>query len=97
MKITPKVRKSINKVLQNDFSKNYFNSIPLGEMFKVLEIHGLLAVQEDGSKWDGFLCGQNGRIEIELALEGEVIENSVFILSWYKMESGRYEITSYIS
>ena len=90
------IRKQINKQLQENFNK-YFPSIPLTEVFEVLKNNNVVAVQEDGTPWSGFLCGDDGNASIELKFNDELIDNAMLILQWHKMESGRYEINTYVS
>ena len=74
----------------------YFNTIPLAEIFSFMERQGMTPIQEDGSKWEGFLCGDDGRASIHYTFE-EKEATSILFLSWHGMQSGRYEIVSYIS
>jgi len=67
------------------------------EIFEVLEINNVIAVQEDGTPWSGILCGDDGNTSIELKIDDKLIDNAMLILQWHKMESGRYEINTYIS
>jgi hypothetical protein len=62
---------------------------------------------EDRTEWSGFFAGEKGKTIIEIGFENsgeEVndiktyipIQNSSLSLSWYKMDSGRYEIVVYV-
>jgi hypothetical protein len=97
MKLKSTVRGKINSQLQRDFSRNYWDSIPLTKIFQILEDNGVVAVQEDGTPWDGFLCGREGSVSIELKSDDIIIENAMLILQWYKMESSKYELNIYVS
>ena len=97
MKLNLIIKKQINKQIQKKFSKNYFDSIPLTQIFELLNSRDIIAIQEDGTLWSGFLCGNKGNVSIELKTNNEIINNAMLILQWYKMESGRYEINTYIS
>jgi hypothetical protein len=107
-KITQKIRRPINKEIQDLLSPIYFNEIPLGDLFDILEAHGLVAVQEDNTRWSGILCGESVHTTFDLADMSESRSengltfydepaNGVLVLSWYKMASGRYEIVAYLS
>jgi hypothetical protein len=67
-------------------------------------------LQEDNTPWEGMLLGDNESVLIPLGVrrrrsmgEGkyeefyEPVKNAGLALSWYKMPSGRYEITVYIA
>ena len=107
-KVTQKIRRPINKEIQTLLAPIYFDEIPLGDLFTILDNHGLVAVQEDNTRWSGILCGENIQTTFDLA-DKDVVRvengltfydepaNSVLVLSWYKMSSGRYEIVSYLS
>jgi hypothetical protein len=63
---------------------------------------------EDYRRWSGLLIGKEGTIYFDLAdmksakdYHGDTVYTSVFknarlALQWYKMPSGKYEITSYV-
>jgi hypothetical protein len=92
-----KHRKPINKGLY-EISRVYWNIIPFGEIDKVFREHGFKLIQEDGTDWEGFFLGEKGRATISIAtLEGEEIHQHSLILEWYKMQSGRWEINTYLS
>jgi hypothetical protein len=86
-----KVPKSVNAALY-DLSKGYHDGIPLGAMFDVCRKAGLEPVCEDGTPWSGFLCGREGRAVIELKDCRKALT-----ICWYKMPSGRYEVTPYVA
>jgi len=75
----------------------YFDKIPLDEIFAIMKKSEMEAVQEDGTKWSGFLCGKEGRAHIAFKFEGEPFDKSVLYLSWYQMQSGRFEVVCYLS
>jgi len=79
----------INKALSA--LDTYYPSIPLDKVFEAVENQGGSVVDEDGSKWSGFLIGDDSHCTFETTLK-------IFIyLSWYKMGSGNYEIVCYAS
>jgi hypothetical protein len=97
-KINQAIRKKVNSGIY-DICKKYYREIPLEAMFEVLELNGLIAIAEDGSKWAGFLCGREGNANIGFKCSNCNLEisNSMLVLSWYKMTSGNYEVNAYIS
>ena len=96
-------RKRVNSIL-SQVSKEYRPQIPLDEIFKALEDNGLIAIAEDGTKWEGFLTGKEGRATMGVAFLGEAprdgmrtpIENAKLVVSWFKMPSGKYEANAYL-
>lgn len=91
-KINVTQRRRINSRLQS-LSKLYYESIPLEEINNILKSEGTQILQEDGTPFSGFLCGDSSYCTFDL----EGISNAVLVLSWYKMVSGRWEINAYIS
>lgn len=91
MNLQPSSHRRINDHLCSISSK-YHDSIPLETIFGVLRKEGVEVLQEDGTSWEGFLCGENSHTTFPLN-----VKNHVLSLSWYKMESGRWEIVSYLS
>lgn len=84
------VRNQINRKLSK--MDTYQNEIPVTAIFEILRESGVEAVQEDGTPWSGFLCGESASTAIGLkGLKGYLW------IGWYKMPSGRYEITSYVA
>jgi len=106
------IKKKINRELINlTTPKNrtqYFKAIPLQDIFDILEKYGVIALQEDNTPWDGFLTGRQAQTYFDIASKDSETENNrykVYVpytnaklaLSWYKMGSGNYEITTYIT
>lgn len=98
-----------NKV-NRELSKlpNYHEGIPLDLIENILEKYGLLILQEDNTAYEGIFTGEEGRASIGLGYINTAhdengltaytpIENSMLILTWYKMGSGKMEIVSYLS
>lgn len=99
-------RKKINRELSG--LQNYHVGIPLDIIENILEKYGLLILQEDNTAYEGIFTGEEGRAQIALGYidtahdENGIkaytpIDNSMLILTWYKMGSGKYEIVSYLS
>ena len=104
------VKKKINKDIRNlTTPKNktrYFDAIPLQDIFNILSKYGVVVLQEDNTPWDGFLTGKSATVDFTIAPTdseyGDTLKtytpytNASLRLQWYKMQSGRYEITTYI-
>lgn len=104
----PEVNKAVKRINNVICSlPTYHHSIPLGTIFSAMEENGLVALQEDGARWDGFLCGSNERTSFTIGDLSEPTRHDWGVtyaevahtleLSWYKMPSGRYEIVTYVS
>lgn len=107
------IKKKINKELINlTTPKNktiYFRQIPLQDIWSILRKYGVIVLQEDGTKWDGFLVGRQAQTYFDIApIDSEIeghskyrihvpYDNARLALSWYKMTSGNYEVTTYIT
>jgi hypothetical protein len=100
------IRKKINRELSA--LPNYHEGIPINIIENILEKYGLLILQEDNTEYEGFFLGDESHTEITIGhintahQEDNItfytpIENSMLILTWYKMGSGKYEIVSYLS
>jgi hypothetical protein len=91
-----KTYKDPRKQIGHDLSKltynRYFPSIPLSDIFAIIEKSGGLPVDESGQKWSGFLCGEIGHCIIDI----QGIKTTGLSLTWYRLESGNYEITAYL-
>jgi|WetSurSiteA1Bulk_404760.scaffolds.fasta_scaffold26415_2 hypothetical protein len=86
-------KRHMNTKLSNLTRNVYFDEIPLDEIFAILRAEGTFAMQEDGTEWNGLLCGADGNCIF--ALFGSRYGMN---LSWHKMElSGRYEIVAYVN
>lgn len=66
----------------------YFESIPVAQVQAILAKHGF-----QPEPLDGIYCGAQGQIDPP----AQVGEHTWCCLSWYRMGSGRYEITCYLS
>lgn len=85
------IRKCINKQIYA--LGIYHPQIPLDDIFAIVEKFAGKVVQEDGTPWSGLLCGENG--DTYFQIEGK--KRFCLRLMWYKMPSGNYEITAYVS
>jgi hypothetical protein len=105
-RLDPITRKRVMKDLSA--MPDYFVGIPIEEIDAVLNKNGLLLLQEDNTPWDGLFTGAEGHAQIAIGylntktqvngLDSYTpIENSMLIMTWYKMQSGKYEIVTYLS
>lgn len=103
------LRKSLQKAVAEVLKPTFFTQIPISDIDQALRANGCLLVQEDGTPWSGFLTGREGRAQLDIAPLANVqnnesfdqyvpFDNTVLLIMWYKMEqTGRYEVTGYIS
>lgn len=78
-----KINREIHKLITN----KYFPEIPVKQIGIILASFGL-----DTDFLNGIYCGRQGETS-------EMIPNSkiFFRMTWYRMESGNYEIVAYVS
>jgi hypothetical protein len=106
--IKPMIKSMINKEIHA--LGNYFNQIPLEQIFAIFKKYDVVMLQEDGTKWSGFVttqgdCGsekayKNGPMTFELAVKtesGYLPSTNALIMTACTMPSGRIEIVAYIS
>ena len=75
-------------------NNRYFTSIPLDELFGIVEGAGFRLDPEERAC---ILAGRQGRATWQL-FDGFRKVNHLLVLQWYKMDStGRYELVSYVS
>jgi hypothetical protein len=84
----------INKAFTNRIP-TYNIEIPLDTIFAIVAEHGGMVVDEAGEAWSGFLCGAQG--QATLTVNHPDHKNIFLHVSWYKMESGRYETIVYVN
>lgn len=87
--IRNRINKEIGKI------GTYHDGIPVDEISVCIKNHGGMMVQEDGTEWSGIFCGEQGTCNIPVVFAD--YSNMFVSISWYKMDSGRYEIVTYIS
>jgi hypothetical protein len=101
---TPKRRKVIKDIAKIG---DYHVGIPLDKIEEIMDKHGLVLLQEDNTRFSAIFCGREGTARIAFgykATEHMVndipsyipFENSMVILSWYKM-TYKYEVITYLS
>lgn len=104
-KLKTNVRIAINDKLHK-LSTQYYSGV--GEAFSlikdVLKEKGAVLLQEDNTAFEGMFSGREARATIDVAPESSKengvytpFSNTMLVLSWYKTESGKYEVTSYLS
>ncbi len=97
----------------HELGRKHHDQIPLDSIFSRLEGHGIVPLQEDGSKWSGFLLGNkecghpeanNQRCAFRLALRNPdgtwQLLKEVVILLWCvigRSPNPRYEVVTYVS
>lgn len=105
------INKELHKITTGSGNNNKkYQSIPLDEIFNVLDKYGLIALQEDDTKWSGMLMGRDEHTYFDLAWKSSGYERddikgvkfyvplptAKLSLSWYTYDSGKIEITTYI-
>ena len=99
MKVTVSITKKLNKEISKVIKKNdscYFDKLPIEQINDCLKKYNFELLNEDGTKFCAFFCGENGRASINYGKLNDVVENSTLYFSWYKVPSGRYEIIMYV-
>lgn len=86
MRIKPALRKRINEQLRLLTTNVYFDHLPMVKVANILESHGL---NTDGM--EGIYCGHEGRATSLVA------ENSMVVMTWYRMPSNKFEFCVYLS
>jgi len=99
---------NINQKITTLTYNKYLERVPLVDIFHIIHDEGYVPLQEDDTEWSGFLVGPEGRAHIILGDSesfvmgdyGEPIYvplNLSLNITWYRMESGRYEVVAYVS
>ncbi len=107
-KVSASDKRFLNKELYKKTSGTYFDKIPLKDIMDILSKRNLVLLQEDNTVWSGMLLGNQGTEYFDIAYKGSSYKDSGFVryvpvinsslaLQWYKMESGRYEIVTYVT
>ena len=110
IKMVPKIRKRLNDRIYDVSAPVYADTIGdgLAAIDNVLRGHSLerkpvLTVDTDfisnKTSLDHILSNENGgRVTFDLRFdEAFDVTNSMLVFSWFKMNSGRYEIVAYVS
>lgn len=98
MKINARERKQLNNVTYRISSVRQDSiSSALEEIEVALLSHGLMLLCEDATPFSAIFCGEDSHTTIRFGKEGEFVENSMLVFSWYKLNTGRWEINCYFS
>ena len=93
--------KSLNVRVRELLAPTYFESIPLEGIDEILQSEGLALIQEDNTRWSGFLVGSDSQALIGIGkVNGtEMLDSTknALMISWYRMNSGRWEVIGYIA
>ena len=91
-----KAAKKANDAIYDLIHKQYFQSVPLDQLFAIVEKAGL---SFDPDERDSILTGRTGKATWSLFdPESGREANHMLVLNWHKMENtGRYEIVAYVS
>lgn len=99
-----KINKSLIDLTTPKHKTVYFKEIPIKEISNILKKFDIVILQEDNTKWSGFLVGESSYTTFDIAnIKSEInnvykpISNVLLVLQWHKMSSGKYEINTYIS
>lgn len=100
-RLTQAQRNKLAKKLHT-VTKHFHDSIPLVDIDTFLADFDLTLIQEDNMKWSGLLCGREANTTFNLGVLSsesngvyEVAPNKLYFY-WYKHNTGRYEINSYL-
>jgi hypothetical protein len=103
-------KRDINKEL-HEISTKYHTEFPSLEIFGVLKKRGVVVLQEDNTEFSGFFLGENAQTFFPIAPVGSIrrssvkdgdatfytpFKNTALAMGWYKMPSGKYEMTTYV-
>ena len=102
IKIPQNIKNNVNKKF-DVMSKEKYKHIPLKDIFNTLKLSSILPVAEDGTEWEGMLSGHEGRQRIDLHYldmkSGNYlpVNNAMLVITWYRLQSGKFEIVVYVS
>lgn len=89
-----KAKKACNATLA-EYCRDYFDQVPMRTLFTGLELFGFQLAQ---GGWAELLCGSTGRAKTKLVetADGAALD-FLFVLTWSRRASGKYEIVAYLS
>lgn len=100
-RILRKTRLALGKKLY-PLTNVFYDFIPLDKVSEILAEAGVVLLQEDNTEWSGFLCGRDSRAVFTLGDIATKDDRGMYqpikdclYFSWYKHETGRYEINMY--
>jgi hypothetical protein len=102
------IKRKVGSELSKISSPPYYSEIPLDLIAKILEKYNLVLLQEDLLEWSGMLLGSDSQTTITVGdlttgqkqSYGTVYKpytNTSLALSWYKMQSGKFEVVCYLA
>jgi hypothetical protein len=92
MSLKSEIRSFKNYLVQ--IGREYHPSIPVRQILERLP-EGVAAVDEDGEPWEGLLCGREGTALIDLQIASRAFKT--LVVRWYRMGSGKFEVTAYMA
>jgi hypothetical protein len=96
VRINTALRQKINKQITKMTSNKTFKHIPLTDIFDIFKSFDYKIVDEAGDDWSGFLTGAQGEAHFDIATKDGVPVNNIKLhMTWYKYETGNYEIVCY--
>ena len=108
--IPANIRRNINNRLFD--LGDYFDKLPVDDIFNILKEYDVYPIQEDGTHWSGLLlgseaCGSDAArkqfASIDLVFKSDkyggiyILANNYLVLRWCTMPSGRYELLVRVS
>lgn len=98
-KLSNFIRNKINDAFSSKNFGIYFGKIPFDKIDDILKKYDLMLVQEDGTPWEGIISGESGKTTIDVARisDNVIMKNTSLFLSWYKMDSGKFELIIYLT
>jgi len=97
MRLSQKIRGKINGRLFKE-CQGFWSRVPISRFEMILKEYGVRLVNEDGTPFSAIFCGEDGKAEIEIANDsGEKVSNSLFVMTWHRFSTGRYEVNAYIT
>jgi hypothetical protein len=79
--------KNTNQVNQalTELGKVYHSTLPIDQIDAILTAGGLRNLEE------GIYCGHEGRVHEQVG------DRNWFVMTWFRMPSGRFEVVAYVS
>lgn len=102
--LDPGTRRAVNSELVA-VGRNYYPTIPIDLISQILEKNNLVLLQEDGTPFRGILTGNEGHDKFDIGFKNSseaegvfsLIDNSWLIMSWSRSDTGKYNVTAYLS
>lgn len=88
MNLKAATRKKLNNRIA-DAVKGMKDAIPMADLSSILATEGI-------TMEECLLCGREGKANIDL-YHGQETVNGWLCLTWYKHDTGRYDLTAYLS